>query len=121
VNEVLIVLSTAGQLTARDLAVQEPISLAGPQLFGDRVLIAHLAPSDYEVVSAIDGVSGVFQGPVPMDLEPPDDPAAKLAIDAWNSRKNASAVAKERIGDGVAWDDPRFEREGSQDQPGEDG
>ncbi len=120
-NEVLIVLSTAARLTTRDLAAQAPISNAGAQLFGDRVLIARLEPPDCEAVSAIDGVSGVFEGPVPVDVEPVDDLAGKLAVDAWNSRKVASATAKERIGDGAAWDDPRFEREGSQDPSGEDG
>ena len=112
-------LSTTARLTARDLATQEPISNAGPQLFGDRVLIARLEPPDCETVSAIDGVS-VFEGPVPVDLEPVADLAGRLAVDAWNSRKVASATAKERIGDGAAWDDPRFEREGSQDPSDED-
>ena len=109
-------LSTVARLTARDLAAQEPVSAAGPQLFGDHVLIARLEPSDCEAVSAMDGVSGVFDGPVPVDLEPVDDLAGKLAVDAWNSRKTASVAPKERIGDGASWDDPRFEREGSQDQ-----
>jgi hypothetical protein len=119
VSEVLIVLSTAAQLTARDLAAREPILNTGPQLFGDRVLIARLEPADCDALSAIDGVSGVFPGPVPVDLEPVDDLAGRQAVEAWNLRKGASAAVKERFGDGAAWDDPRFEREGNPTENGD--
>jgi hypothetical protein len=115
-SEVLVVLGSTAQLTARDLAEREPFVAGGPQLFGSRVLIVSLNTSDCESVATIDGVSGVYEDTVPDDADLPDDPIGKLAVQAWNLRKDRSTAFSPRVGDGVAWDDPRFQLEG---RPGE--
>ncbi len=104
--------------TTRELAAREPLSGAGAQLFGDRVAIAHLEPDACEALAGMTGVCGVFQDALPADVEVPADLAGRLAVEAWNQRKSvAGEMPKVRIGDGAAWDDPRFEREG---EPGLD-
>ena len=109
-----MLLDADGPTTARELAAREPLSGAGTQLFGDRVAIASLDPDDCVVLAGVDGVCGVFEGALPTDVDVPTDLAGRLAVEAWNQRKSAAAIAepKQRIGDGAAWDDPRFEREG---------
>ena len=118
-NEVLVLLDADARTTTRELAARAPLSGAGAQLFGDRVAIARLEPDDCAALAGVDGVCGVFEEAVPADVEVPADLAGRLAVEAWNQRKSATAMAepKQRIGDGAAWDDPRFEREG---EPGLD-
>ena len=111
-DEVLVLLSASGPLTGRDLAAREPVVDAVPQVFGERVVICRLDANDQAAVTAMPGVAGVFSGAVPPDLELPADLTGRLAIDAWNSRHRVAAVPAERLGEGAAWDDPRFEREG---------
>jgi hypothetical protein len=113
VDEMLVLLGPGASMTARDLAAKEPVAGGAPQLFGGRVLIARLTTEDSAAVSAMDGVSGVYAGAVPPDVELPDDFSGRVAVDAWNERqKTAARGGKRRVGDGAAWDDARFEREG---------
>lgn len=108
-----MLLSPSASMTARDLAAREPVADGAPQLFGDRVLIARLTTAGSAAISAIDAVTGVYAGPVPPDVELPQDFAGRLAVDAWNERqRTAAGGGKKRIGEGATWDDPRFEREG---------
>ena len=113
-DEVLVLLDPDAPTTTRDLVARAPLASAGAQLFGDRVVIARLEPDDCVALAGIDGVCGVFEGQLPSDVDVPTDLAGRLAVEAWNQRKSAAAIAepKPRIGDGAAWDDPRFEREG---------
>jgi hypothetical protein len=112
VDEVLVVLLPSGPLTAAELAAREPVASGGPQLFGERVVICRLDPDCVADVAAEDGVAGVFESTVPGDLIGDDDLVGQIAVQAWNSRKGAGVAPKQRIGEGVAWDDPAFEPEG---------
>jgi len=112
-----VLLDADAPTTSRELAAREPLSRAGTQLFGDRVAIARLEPDDCAALAGVIGVCGVFEGALPDDVVVPADLAGRLAVAAWNERKSAAAIAgpKQRVGDGAAWDDPRFEREGEPD------
>jgi hypothetical protein len=94
-----------------------PVAFSGAQLFGDRVLIVRVAHTDISQVALLDGVSGVYTGEVPEDAELPTDTAGRAAVSAWNARKG-TAAPKQRIGEGLPWDDPRFEREGGAEREG---
>ena len=112
-TEVLVLLDADSPTTTRELVARDPLLGAGAQLFGDRVAIAHLDPEACAALSGLDGVCGVFESVVPGDVAVPTDLAGRVAVEAWNQRKSVAAEApKMRIGDGAAWDDPRFEREG---------
>jgi hypothetical protein len=114
VGEVLVLLSASAPWTARGLVERAPVDFGGAQLFGDRVLLARLNTADVVKLTAIEGVSGVYTDVVPTSADLPADPAGRVAVAAWNARRRP----KQRIGDGVAWDDPRFEPEG---RPGPEG
>lgn len=109
--EVLVLLHTSAGVTARDVTERAPIAGTGAQLFGRRVVIVRLTDPQCAEVAASEAVAGVYSGPVPDDAELPDDVAGQMAVGAWNERRQAG-VGKQRIGEGAAWDDPRFEREG---------
>ncbi len=112
-DEVLVLLRASAPITSRDLAALLPTAGGAAQLFGERVLIVRLGSTDCVTVAAIEGVSGVYTGAVPADMELPQDLTGRLAVAAWNERRQtADAGGKRRLGDGAAWDDPRFEREG---------
>jgi hypothetical protein len=111
VTEVLVLLRASAHVTARDLAQAAPLHGAGVQVFGDRVLTARMSLDACAEIAAMDGVEGLFPDEVPAELLP-DDPVGRLSVQAWNSRRAVRREDNDRIGDGAAWDDPRFAREG---------
>jgi hypothetical protein len=110
VSEAFVLLRSEAHAGASELARTEPFNASGAQVFGRRVLIAHLSDEQCSSAQGVDEVLGVFTDAVPDDLIPDDD-LGRIATEAWNSRHSA-APKKLRVGDGMAWDDARFEREG---------
>jgi hypothetical protein len=97
-------------------AVRDEIESAGGQLlqaYGTRAWLIRLPAHDAERVAACDGVSGVFDGPVPEELVAGDE-TARMAVAAWNARQTPEyrAAKVRRVGEGRSWGDADFEREG---------
>jgi hypothetical protein len=113
VTEVLVLLSAAAHVSAHEMAITEAFRGSGVQIFGGRVLTARLPPEARARIAEFDDVEGVFEGPVPIDSLP-DDPVGRIATEAWNARRRTRDEKSGRIGEGAAWDDPRFDPEGHQ-------
>jgi hypothetical protein len=110
VSETFVLLRNEAHAGAHELARTEPFNAAGTQVFGRRVLIAHLSDEQSSSAERIDAVLGVFTDAVPANLIPDDD-LGRIATEAWNSR-HATPGDKSRVGDGMAWDHEHFEHEG---------
>ena len=108
-SEAFVLLRDDAHAAAHELARTEPFN-AGTQVFGRRVLLAQLSPEQRSTAASLDDVLAVFTEAVPMELMPDDD-LGRIATEAWNIRHSPTAN-KLRPGDGLAWDDERFEHEG---------
>jgi len=117
VSEAFVLLRNDAHAAAHDLARTEPFNAAGTQVFGRRVLLAHLSPEQRWTAEGVGDVLAVFTEAVPIELIP-DDELGRIATEAWNIRHSPTAT-KLRAGDGLAWDDERFEHEGHP-RPGDD-
>ena len=109
-SEAFVLLRDDAHAAAHELARAEPFNAAGTQVFGRRVLLAHLSPEQCSSAASVGDVLGVFTDAVPIELIPDDD-VGRIATEAWNVRHSPTAN-KLRAGDGLAWDDERFEPEG---------
>jgi hypothetical protein len=78
------------------------------------VLIVEAPPDAAASLAGDPAVSGVFEGAVPSALTQDLDETGKLGVAAWNERhSDAYAHAKKgRVGEGLSWDHPDFEKEG---------
>lgn len=97
--------------------IEKEITASGgrrKQSYGRRLLIVEGTPKLARTLRAHPGVLAVHTGAVPDKYSEILDETAQLGIAAWNHRQSRpyKAGKKERIGEGLAWDHPDFEREG---------
>lgn len=102
---------TSSGAEPHDDALRELLGRHPAQVFGPHVVVTHLTPVEAVALADVPSVASVHFGPVPTDAPLPEDATGRAAVAAWNSRREGPAKAT-RYGEGKAWDDPGYEREG---------
>lgn len=113
-TEILLLLAPAAGDAVE--AVRERIESAGGRLvqsYGVRVCVVELPETKIAHFAQEPLIQRAFQGAVPDDHGLPLDETARLGVAAWNERHGAAfrRAKRTRVGEGLPWDHPSFERE----------
>jgi hypothetical protein len=114
-TEVLIVLAPAAGDAVHQ--VEDVIEATGGRLvqaYGARVCIAIVPSARIGALQEEPHVEGLYTGVAPQRPEGALEETARLGLAAWNARHETSFEQRKRarVGEGVPWDHPDFEREG---------